>query len=74
MLIDEYRSAYTTNRDSIAAGVKTLTECKTRSKSDDDDVLSSMAISNCAYLLPELATIPNPTVSEADGTETSVSQ
>jgi hypothetical protein len=33
-----------------------------------------MAISNCAYLLPELATIPNPTVSEADGTETSVSQ
>lgn len=72
-LIDEYRSAYITNRDAIVAGVKTLTECKIKSKSDDD-ILSSIAISNCEYLLPELASIPNPSVSETDGTETSVSQ
>lgn len=73
LLTDEYRSTYTTNRESIATGIKTLTQCKTKSKSDDD-VLSSMGISSCAYLLPQLATIPNPTVSEADGTETSVSK
>ncbi|MCX5964218.1 MAG: hypothetical protein NT070_14060 [Cyanobacteria bacterium] len=65
---------YTTNRGTIAGGIKTLTECKTKSKLDNN-VLSDRASSDCAYLLPELAPIPNPTVSEADGsTETSVSQ
>ena len=70
-LIDDYRSAYTTNRESIAAGVKTLTECKTKSK-PKDDILSTIESSDCVYILSELTPIPNPTVGEAN--ETSVGQ
>jgi hypothetical protein len=74
-LIDEYRSVYATNRDAIAAGVKTLTECQAKDKSDDD-VLSSIAVDSCSYTLSQLAPIPNPTGSESNDTdtETSVSQ
>jgi hypothetical protein len=71
-LIDEYRSVYTTNRDAIGAGVKTLTECQTKSKSDD--ALSSITTDSCSYTLSQLAPIPNPTGSEDDDTGASVGQ
>ena len=70
-LIDDYRSSYTTNRESIAAGVKTLTECQTKSK-PKDDILSTIESSDCVYILSELTPIPNPTVDEVD--KTSVGQ
>jgi hypothetical protein len=73
-LIDEYRSAYATNRDAIAAGVKTLAECKTKTKSESGDDLSSIAIDSCSYTLSQLAPIPNPTDNEANGGEQPISQ
>ena len=73
-LIDDYRSAYTINRESIAAGVKTLKECQIKSKSNNilSTIDSSEDSSDCVYILSELTPIPDPTVGEAD--EVSVSQ
>jgi ElaB/YqjD/DUF883 family membrane-anchored ribosome-binding protein len=53
-LIAEYQTVYKANRDVIAAGIKSLTECK--AKSPSDPVVAD--ISYCSYTLSPLAAIP----------------